>query len=76
MNAPRSRVRAVLAAARWLADPHHALGRAARSRLPEVTGLSEQGVDLALREHLETHATDEEIDRLIAAERVPAAHGA
>ncbi|MFO0660481.1 MAG: acyl-CoA reductase [Polyangiaceae bacterium] len=70
-SSAHARVRAVLAAARLLADPTHELGREARARLPEVTGLSPRGVDLGLTEHLELDATADDIQTLI--ESVPPA---
>ncbi len=55
------RVRAVLAIGARIADPGDPLGREARARLPDVTGLSPEGVELALREHLEQEASDAEL---------------
>lgn len=66
MHERRARVRRVLAAAARLVDPHDPLGREARERLPKATGLSPQGVALGLSEHVETTASDEELDRLLA----------
>ncbi|MEZ4300593.1 MAG: acyl-CoA reductase [Polyangiaceae bacterium] len=60
-----ARVRAVVAIGERLADGRDALGREARERLPEVTGLSAEGVELALSEHLETRVSEEELGRLI-----------
>ncbi len=43
-----ARVRRVVAAGRRIADPADTLGREARARLPETSGLSPEGVELAL----------------------------
>ena len=60
------RVHDVLAAARRLADPNDPLGEEARRLLPAATGLSEAGVELGLSRHLETSASDEDLERLVA----------
>jgi hypothetical protein len=60
------RVRRVVSVARRIADPSDTLGREARARLPEASGLSAEGVELALREHLETDATAAELAALVA----------
>jgi hypothetical protein len=65
LEARRQRVRAVLVAARRIADPTDPLGQRARSELPGVTGLSPQGVSLGLDRYLETDASESEIDRLV-----------
>ncbi|MCL2824355.1 MAG: proline dehydrogenase, partial [Polyangiaceae bacterium] len=48
-----NRVFSLVRAARLLADPETKQGREVRSKLVEQGPLSEQGVDLALRKHLE-----------------------
>ncbi|MBI5531177.1 MAG: proline dehydrogenase [Deltaproteobacteria bacterium] len=65
------RVRALVCAAKRLADHPGEL----RERLQRATGLSAQGVDLALREHLETQPTEEELVALVGgAGSAPRAH--
>lgn len=74
-EARRARVHAVLGAARRIASAHDPLGREARARLPDVTSLSREGVELALTEHLESEADDASIDALLAAcGRAPRCH--
>jgi hypothetical protein len=69
------RVHAVLVAARRLADPNDPLGEEARVLLPAATGLSEAGVELGLSRHLETSASDTELERLLArAGSAPSVH--
>ncbi|MDI1476978.1 acyl-CoA reductase [Polyangium sp. y55x31] len=71
----RARVLRVIAAGRRIQDPNDPLGAEARARLPAVTGLDPKGVELALSAHLETHATDAEIDTLLARTgRAPRCH--
>jgi len=65
------RVRRLVEAARRIADPGDALGREARRVLPAATGLSAEGVELALGRSLETEPSDAEIEALLAS--VPAA---
>ena len=60
-----ARVRAVLAANARLADPRDPLGAEARARLPAATGLSPEGVALALEAHLERSATEDELTALV-----------
>lgn len=55
----RARVQGLVAAARRVDSP------ALRDRLVRVTGLSPQGVELALRDHLETNPGEEEVDALL-----------
>jgi hypothetical protein len=62
----RERVERVVAVGRRLADPRDPLGRDARVRLPATTGLSPEGVELALSEHLETRPSDAELDQLLS----------
>ncbi len=70
-----SRVTALLAAARRLADPADELGRSARRALLTSTGLSLAGVEWALRECLELSPTEPELMALLASVRpAPAAH--
>jgi Acyl-CoA reductase (LuxC) len=61
------RVRMALAVARRLADPGDPLGMQARQRLPATSGLSPEGVTRALERHLETAASDTQIQQLVAA---------
>jgi len=69
------RVGRLVAAARRLADPADALGRKARARLPESTGLSLQGVELALSQCLELQPTEVELRTLCqSVPRAPRAH--
>ncbi len=62
----RSRIESLVAIARRIADPGDPLGRRARRALVREAGLSPEGIDLALRDHLETHPTPTEIDTLLA----------
>jgi hypothetical protein len=62
----RGRVERVIAAGRRIQDPKDPLGEEARARLSGTTGLSREGIDLALCRHLETQPTDAEIDALLA----------
>lgn len=59
------RVRRVLAAAARVADPLDPLGREARRRLPAISGLSPEGVELALATGIESAATDAELGSLL-----------
>src|SRR5829696_6144805 len=69
------RVRRLVEAARALADPKSSLGKLARERLPEATGLSPEGVDFALQQSLEIDATPAEIATLCRdAPAAPRAH--
>ena len=69
------RVRALVDGAARLADGTSELGRRARRELVASTGLSPEGVELALAECLETRVTDAEIAELCArAVPVPASH--
>ncbi len=65
LASPADRVKEAVAAARRIADPHDPLGLEARARLPEASGLSPAGVELALSEHLEVHPAHEEIELLV-----------
>ncbi|HVY49118.1 MAG TPA: acyl-CoA reductase, partial [Minicystis sp.] len=62
----RVRVERVLAAGARIADPADPLGREARARLRETSGLTPQGVALALDEHLERGASPAELDAFVA----------
>jgi Acyl-CoA reductase (LuxC) len=62
----RARVSCLLRASRRIQDPADSLGREARDRLPEVTGLTGQSIELALQEHFETNPTDADINALLA----------
>jgi hypothetical protein len=60
------RVRAILGAAARLADANDELGRSARELLPNSTGLSRQGVELALTTCLERDVDDAQLARFCA----------
>jgi hypothetical protein len=60
-----TRVLRVVAAGRRLADPHDPLGQEARAALPASSGLSPEGVELALTVHLETHPAPEHLEALL-----------
>jgi hypothetical protein len=62
-----ARVRCVVAAGRRAADPADPIGREARAALLESSGLSREGVELALTKHLETCPLPEHLAALIAA---------
>ncbi|MBK9261546.1 MAG: proline dehydrogenase [Polyangiaceae bacterium] len=62
----RARVWCVIRAARRIQDSSDVLGQEARARLPSVTSLSSESIELALREHLETRPTEAELDALLA----------
>ncbi|NUQ73698.1 MAG: proline dehydrogenase [Polyangiaceae bacterium] len=66
VEARRARVLRAVAIAGRIADPGDPLGSEARARLYEVTGLSREGIDLALSAHLETNPSDEDVDALLA----------
>jgi hypothetical protein len=61
----RARVEQLLAAARMLAKPENAEGRALRGRLLETTGLSEAGIELGIARSLETAPSAAELDALL-----------
>lgn len=61
----RARVETLVRVARRLQDSTDEIGHEARLRLPEVTGLSIESIELALADHLETHPTSEQIDNLL-----------
>jgi hypothetical protein len=60
------RIARLVGAARRIADRNDVLGREARARLPEATGLSPHNVDLGLRHCLEVRPTDQELHALYA----------
>jgi hypothetical protein len=69
------RVRALVDGAARLADGTTELGRRARRELVAATGLSPEGVELALAESLEARVTDAELVKFCAlVAPVPAAH--
>lgn len=71
----RDRVRALVRAAERIADRDDPLGREARPLLVASTGLSVEGVELALAECLETHPSDDDIERLTSSvTQAPRAH--
>jgi hypothetical protein len=69
------RVRQLVGAARRIADPADPLGIEARRVLPAATGLSVEGVNLALERCLETEPSEDEIAALVGSvEEAPRAH--
>ncbi len=69
------RVERVVAAGRRVADPGDPLGAEARRRLPGVSGLSPEGVELALADHLEVCPTADDLAALVGgAGSAPACH--
>ncbi len=66
VDARIARVRRVLAVARRIRDASDPLGVEARAGLAATSGLSREGVELALDECLEAEATDAELARLVA----------
>jgi acyl-CoA reductase-like NAD-dependent aldehyde dehydrogenase len=62
----RERVCRLIEAARVIRDPASDLGRRARRDLVQSTDLSAEGVELALRECLETAPTDAELSELLS----------
>lgn len=65
----RARIEPLVRAARRIADPDDELGVLARATLPGATGLSPEGVVLALEHHLETSPSAAELDALIESVR-------
>ncbi|WP_437283746.1 acyl-CoA reductase [Sorangium sp. So ce375] len=65
--ARRLRVERAVAAAARIADARDPLGEEARRRLPSTSGLSPEGVELALGRHLEITPSDGELGALVAA---------
>ena len=75
MSDAAERVQALVRAARVVADSESALGRRARLLLTESTGLSREGVELALAHCLETEPCAAEITALVASVHpAPRAH--
>lgn len=66
-DARLSRVRAVTAVGKRVADPTDPLGREARAALLGSSGLSAEGIELALTVHLETDPAPEHLQELLAA---------
>ncbi len=64
------RVRAVVAIGKRVSDPRDPLGRRARTELTDSSHLSREGVELALRNHLETDPSDDELSTLLERTRV------
>ncbi len=74
-SSARERIRRLVDAARRIADPTDPLGVEARRVLPASTGLSAQGVALALEAALESNPSEAEVSSLIASvEQAPRAH--
>lgn len=69
MSDATERVKALVRAARALADGSSDLGTRARALLVESTGLSREGIELALEQCLETAPSDAEIAALVASVR-------
>lgn len=70
-----ARLRQLIAGARKIADTDHPLGKRARAELPGLTGLTPEGVELALQNSLETEVTTTELEALLrAAPAVERAH--
>ncbi len=67
----RALVERVLWAARLIADPSHELGRRARGLLLKTSGLSAEGIELALSEYLETNPSGEELEALLDRAHAP-----
>ncbi|HEX4338606.1 MAG TPA: acyl-CoA reductase [Polyangiaceae bacterium] len=75
MTAREEQVWALVAAARRLADAKTNEGARARAVLAAATGLSVEGVELALTEHLETEPTRNDVTALVGSvEPARAAH--
>jgi hypothetical protein len=62
----RLRVERVVAVGRRVADPCDSLGQLARRKLGGRSGLSSEGIALALEQHLECRPSSAELDRLVA----------
>ncbi|MEO7331461.1 MAG: acyl-CoA reductase [Minicystis sp.] len=65
MSAPADRVARVLALGRRIADPTDALGEEARRALLVTSGLSREGLELALTKHLETSVDPADLASLL-----------
>lgn len=73
----RPRIDRLLAIARRVADPADPLGIEARERLRDTSGLSPEGIELALTHHLETSPSETEIAALLGSLSAhPGAHPA
>ena len=73
-EARRARVLRVVVAGRRIADPADPLGREARERLEASSGLSREGVALALGEHLEVEPSLQHLEALLARETSARCH--
>jgi Acyl-CoA reductase (LuxC) len=74
-TARRARVERLVAGARALANPEAEAGRTLRQRLLETTGLSAQGIELALARCLETTPSLAELETLVSSTpEAPRAH--
>ncbi len=62
---PQERVRALVAAAREVADKDSPVGKRVRARWLETTGLSREGIELAVENSLEISPSEAEIEQLI-----------
>jgi acyl-CoA reductase-like NAD-dependent aldehyde dehydrogenase len=75
MDARRARVVRVVAAGKRCADARDPLGNEARAAIRAASGLSPEGVELALAEHLEVDPAPADLDALVAAAaRAPRCH--
>ncbi len=63
---PQERVRALIAAAREVAEKDSSVGKRVRARWLQTTGLSPEGIELALDNSLEISPSEAEIEQLIA----------
>lgn len=61
----RARIERLIAYARRIADGSDPLGEEARRRLTATTGLSREGIELALTEHLEINPSEAELSALL-----------
>lgn len=61
----RGRLLSAVGAGRRISDPNDPLGKAARARLLETSGLSQEGVSLALSSYLETEPSEADLDALL-----------
>jgi hypothetical protein len=66
----RRRIERLIELGRRLADASDPLGLEARARLAVTSGLSPEGIELALTRHLETHPTEAEIEALLGPREV------
>lgn len=65
MTPARARVQRVVALARRIADPADPLGQEARVSLASTSGLSAEGLELSLGEHLESCPAPADLDALL-----------